>query len=129
VQLAVALAACVGLVILQRRSFRGEAEGPAMVLAALLASPFLLDYDLMLLAIPLAWMAREGLRTGFRPWEKIALAAAFVLPIASRSIASTLGLPLAPLVIGGLLVLVLRRGLEPGPAARPAALSGAPETL
>jgi alpha-1,2-mannosyltransferase len=100
-----------------------------MILAALLASPFLLDYDLMLLAIPLAWMAREGLRTGFRPWEKLTLLAAFVLPIASRSIASSLGLPLAPLAVGALFVLVLRRGLEQAPVGRPAVLSGAPETL
>jgi hypothetical protein len=129
IQIAVTFAACAGLVLLQRRSFRGGAEGPAMVTAALLASPYLLDYDLVLLAIPLAWMAREGLRTGFRPWEKLALLAAFALPIASRSIALGLGLPLAPLVIGALFVLVLRRGLEPAPAARPASLSGALETL
>jgi alpha-1,2-mannosyltransferase len=129
IQLAVTFAACAGLVLLQRRCFRGGAEGPAMVTAALLASPYLLDYDLVLLAIPLAWMAREGLRTGFRPWERLVLLAAFVLPIASRSIASSLGLPLAPLVIGALFVLVLRRGLEQAPIARPAALSGAPETL
>ena len=132
IQIAVTLAACAGLVLLQRRSFRGGAEGPAMVTAALLASPYLLDYDLVLLAIPLAWMTREGVRTGFRPWEKVTLLAAFVLPIASRSIASSLGLPLAPLVIGALFVLVLRRGLEPAQASggRPVRpLSGAPETL
>jgi hypothetical protein len=118
----VALAACAGLVALQRRAFRGAAEGPAMAAAALLASPFLLDYDLLLLAIPLAWMAREGLRTGFRPWEKLALAAAFVLPLMSRPLASTVGLPLAPIVIGAVFVLVLRRGLEPADtAAEPSA--------
>jgi alpha-1,2-mannosyltransferase len=117
VQIAVALAACAGLVLLQRRSFRSGAEGPAMMTAALLASPFLLDYDLLLLAIPLAWMAREGLRTGFRPWEKLVLALAFVLPLMSRSVASTIGLPLAPIVIGAVFVLVLRRGLEPADSA------------
>ena len=129
IQIAVTLAVCAGLVLLQRRSFRGGAEGPAMVTAALLASPYLLDYDLVLLAIPMAWMAREGLRCGFRRWEKLALLAAFVLPIVSRSVASSLSLPLAPLVIGALFVLVLRRGLEAAPITRPAPLSGAPETL
>ena len=128
-QIIVTLAVCAGLILLQRRAFRSPAEGPAMAAAALLASPFLLDYDLLLLAIPLAWMAREGVRTGFRPWEKLSLAAAFVLPIISRSLAQTIGLPLAPLVIGALFVLVLRRGLEAAPIARPAPLSGAPETL
>ena len=41
-----------------------------MVAAALLASPFLLDYDLTLLAIPLAWSVREALRAGFAPGER-----------------------------------------------------------
>jgi hypothetical protein len=112
VQTATALAACLGLIYLQRRAFRGDAEGPAMAIASLLASPFLLDYDLLLLAIPLAWLAREGVRTGFKPWEKLVLAAAFVLPLVSRSLALTIGLPLGPFVIGALFILVLRRGVD-----------------
>jgi alpha-1,2-mannosyltransferase len=115
-QIIAALGVCAALVDLQRRAFRSNAEGPAMVAAALLASPFLLDYDLVLLAIPLAWIARESLRTGFLPWEKIVLAAAFVLPLASRSIATYAGIPLAPFVVAAVFVLVLRRASEPAPA-------------
>ena len=91
-----------------------------MVAAALLASPFLLDYDLVLLAIPLAWVARDSLRTGFLPWEKIILAVAFVMPIVSRSIATYAGIPLAPLVIAAVFILVLRRAgrTAPAPATR-----------
>ena len=37
-----------------------------MIVAALLASPFLLDYDLVILAAPLAWLASEAASTGFR---------------------------------------------------------------
>ena len=70
-----AVIVCGALIWGQRWAFRHEAEGPAMVAAALLASPFLLDYDLMLLAIPLAWLTAQGLRTGFLPWEKLLLAA------------------------------------------------------
>ena len=106
------LGVCAALVALQRRSFRSRAEGPAMIAAALLASPFLLDYDLVLLAIPLAFLAREGARLGFRPYEKIILLAAFVLPAVSRSIAGHFGLPLGPLVIAAVLVLVLKRAGE-----------------
>jgi hypothetical protein len=118
-QIAVALAVCAGLVHLQRRAFHANAEGPAMVCAALLASPFLLDYDLVLLAIPLAWIARDSLRDGFRPWEKIILAAAFFLPAVSRSIAHYASIPLAPLIIGAVFILVLRRAIEPAPATAP----------
>jgi hypothetical protein len=94
-------------------------QGAALVLATLLASPFLLDYDLMLLAIPLAWLFMEGRTHGFAPWEKFVLIAAFVLPLVSRSMASAIGVPLAPLVIACLFVLVLRRaGLFQGGLSR-----------
>ena len=82
-----------------------------MIGAALLASPFLLDYDLVILAAPLAWMVSEGMRTGFRDWEKTGLAAAFVLPAVSRTLATQIHLPLAPFVLAGLFALILRRGV------------------
>ena len=59
VQALVALAAAAALFHLQRREFRGPSETPALVAATLLASPFLLDYDLTLLAFPMPfWRAR-----------------------------------------------------------------------
>ncbi len=123
VQAAVLAFAVAGLVWLQRHAFRGAAEGPAMVVAALLASPFLLDYDLILLAIPLAWMVREGARTGFLPWEKTTMLLAFVLPAISRTLATQAHIPLAPPVMGVLFLLILRRG-SPGSGAA----AGVPES-
>jgi hypothetical protein len=104
-QVVILLAACAA----QHRTIGTPAEGPAMIAAALLATPFLLDYDLLLLAIPLAWLTREGLRTGFLRWEKIGLMAGFILPAVSRTLALTLSLPLAPAVIGAILFLMVRR--------------------
>ena len=116
-QIVAALGVCAALVLLQRRAFRSPAEGPAMIAAALLASPFLLDYDLVLLGVPLAFAAREGLREGFRPWEKTILFAAFVLPAVSRSVAALAGVPLGPIVIAGVLIVVLGRATAPREAA------------
>jgi len=110
VQALVALAAVAGLVWLQRRAPRSGAEGPAMIVAGLLVSPYLFDYDLILLAIPLAWMLRQGARTGFLDWEKAVMAAAFVLPVVSRSLATAVRIPIAPLIIAGLFAVLLRRG-------------------
>src|SRR5579883_2115986 len=106
-QAAVAVAAALCLVALNRR--RGPVEGPAIAAAALLASPFLLDYDLTLLAIPIAWLARDGARTGFAPGEKIVLACGFLLPLCSRVIAGLVGVPVAPLVIAAVFYYVARR--------------------
>ena len=113
VQAIVAVGVCGALIAHQRKGFRAPAEGPAMVAAALLASPFMLDYDLVILAIPLAWLTREGMRTGFRSWEKIVLSAGFVVPLISRPIMSTAGAPVGPLVVGAVFWLLLRRWAEP----------------
>ena len=114
-QVLAALGASAGVIVLQRRARGSGAEGPLVVMAALLASPFLLDYDLALMAIPLAWITAQGVKTGFLPWEKIGLLAAFLLPAVSRNIAMTLGIPLAPLVMAALYGAVMRRGLMQPP--------------
>jgi alpha-1,2-mannosyltransferase len=118
-QIATALCAVTALWRLERRAFRAPAEAAAIVCACLLASPFLLDYDLTLIAIPLVWLLGEGLRTGFLPFEKALLTLAFALPLVSRTIAGVVGLPLAPLIIAAILALTLRRALTraPGGAA------------
>ena len=81
-----------------------------MIAAGLLASPFLLDYDLTLLAIPLAWAARRrGARDGFAPGEKIALLLASDARCSggARGSPAALGLPIAPLAIAATLVFVV----------------------
>ena len=88
---------------------RGETEGAATAAAALLASPFLLDYDLMLLAIPLVVLARTGLERGFRSWEIVVLLAAYILPLVSRSIGLALHMPLGPAVVLAVFVLAVGR--------------------
>ena len=85
------------------------AEGAVLAAAACLATPFLLDYDLLLLAVPLAWVAAEGERGGYFPWEKLVLAAVFLLPLVVRPIATLAGLPIAPPLLIALLWVVARR--------------------
>jgi hypothetical protein len=119
-QAAAAIAMVAVVVAVARRRTApggGLALGAVTANATLLASPFLLDYDLMLLAIPIAWMVREARRTGFRPWEKTALFAAFVLPLVSRTVAMRLGVPLGPPVDAALLYVVAGRALAPRPEA------------
>jgi hypothetical protein len=110
-----ALAAAAALIWLQRRDFRGPSEAAALIAATLLASPFLLDYDLTLLAFPLAYLAREGLERGFAPFEKSVLVLAYLLPLASRILAGGLDLPIAAPTIAATLYFVVRRR-PPGPA-------------
>jgi alpha-1,2-mannosyltransferase len=111
VQGLVALAAAGALVFLIRARPESAAAGPALAGATLLASPFLFDYDLAILAIPLGWLASAGVRRGFLPWEKLTLLLGFVLPLVSRSLAVSLGIPIGPVVIALVMAAVVRRGL------------------
>jgi hypothetical protein len=118
VQAAVALGAAAAAVRTIRCNPRSAAEGPLIIMASLLASPFLLDYDLALLAFPLAWLAGQGLNDGFRPWEKTVLLCAYVLPVVSRMLAMQAHLPVASVTLAALFAMILRRAATDAP--RPA---------
>lgn len=108
-QALVGLAVVTVLLFVARKSMSGVALGALVASAAALTSPYFLDYDLALLAIPLAWATAQGVRTGFLPWEKSILIFAFALPAFSRVIAFAFGVPLAPLAVGLLFWVVARR--------------------
>jgi hypothetical protein len=92
-------AVCLALVVLVRRMEDALAQGALMAVAALLATPFVLDYDLTLLAIPLANLFSAALRDAFLPYEKMILLAAYLLPSVARPLGQYLHLPVAPAVI------------------------------
>jgi len=97
------------VMLLIRMSARRVGEGALIVMACLLCTPFLLDYDLLLLAFPLVWVMSEAQRTQWLPWEKTILFAAYLLPFISRVMAMRVGLPIAPVVMTALLWVVVRR--------------------
>lgn len=109
VQSAVSLAALVALAWAVRRRPGGHAEGAALAAAALVCSPYLVDYDLAILGLPLAWVLAQSIRTGFKPWEKLLLLAGYMLPIVSHGLAESLRVPVAPFVLCAMLALAVRR--------------------
>ncbi|MCB1544354.1 MAG: DUF2029 domain-containing protein [Methylobacteriaceae bacterium] len=109
VQAAVALPVIGILLFVARKSLSGEAIGALVATAAALTSPYFLDYDLALLAIPLAWATAQGVKSGFLPWEKSILVFVFALPAFSRVLAFAIGVPLAPLALGLLFWCIVRR--------------------
>jgi hypothetical protein len=86
-----------------------ELQAAALALGSLLATPYVLDYDLVALAVAIAFFARHGLRCGFRDFEISLLAAAWIVPLLSRSIAGATSIPLGLLVELAFYALVLRR--------------------
>ena len=91
-----------------RQTVSALCNAAALCAAALLATPFVLDYDLTLLAVPLVWLYAQTQREGFLPWERLLLAAAFLLPLLSRTLA-TAYLPVAPVLLMAVLAAIVRR--------------------
>lgn len=83
----------------RQRNASPNAHAALCVAASTLMSPFFLDYDLTILAFPLAWLFTEGLRRGFLSWEKAILVAAYLLPIGARNLALHFGVPVAPFLL------------------------------
>jgi len=98
----------IALLFRQRQTGTPLANAAALCTGALLATPFVLDYDLTLLAVPLVWLYAETQRTGFLPWERLLLGLGYLLPLFSRTLA-TFYLPVAPLLLMALLLAIVRR--------------------
>lgn len=91
------------LVLLWRSSVRYEIKAAALALGAVLATPYVFMYDLVVLAIPFALIVRVGLETGFRKSEIIALAISGALLLSFCVITAPVGFA-AALVLGGVIV-------------------------
>src|SRR6185369_15758895 len=89
-----------------------ELKAAALALGSLLATPYVLDYDLVVLAVAIAFFARHGLNRGFRGYEISVLAAAWAVPLLTRSIAGATGVPLGLIVMLIFYGLVLRRAVH-----------------
>ncbi len=123
-QAALIVALGIAIVRLWRSAAAPALKSAALCLAAILATPYVLDYDLMVLAPAIAFFALDGLGRGFRAWEKSALAALWLAPLVTRSVAHVTLIPLAVPAMLAVFVLLLRRA-EPE-AAMPAALPAVP---
>ncbi len=108
-QAAVTLLALGSLIWAWRRPAPLELKAAVLGCSALLVSPLTLYYDLVLLALPLLYLALEGLRHGWRSGERELLVAAWVLPLVVLPLGQVASLQLAPFVILAVLAIPLRR--------------------
>jgi alpha-1,2-mannosyltransferase len=101
----------VGALMLRPQGARsGRAEMAAIAASVPFCSPFMLEYDLLILAVPMAWLLGEALRDGFRRGELLALVAAYLAPILFKLTLFDNALKLGVMAAAGLLfVMVLRR--------------------
>jgi hypothetical protein len=108
-QLSLGLVLAVSIIWLWRSNAAFDLKASALATASLLATPYVLDYDLMVLAISIAFFLRHCFRHGFQPFEISALAAAWIVPLLSRSVAGVTLIPLGLLAMIALYAITMRR--------------------
>jgi arabinofuranan 3-O-arabinosyltransferase len=114
----------VVLTLMWRSRISYSLKAAALATGTLLITPYLFMYDMMVLAIPVAFLVRIGLKNGFRSYELPALGCAAGLVVSFIFLGAPVGLG-ATLIVAGLILgrCGLRRAValpaaDPGLAAR-----------
>jgi alpha-1,2-mannosyltransferase len=108
-QAAVSLAVGATLIWLWRSAASFALKASALCLSAMLASPYGYDYDMMILAPAIVFLASDAMSKGWRPWEKTLLAALWLMPIVARGIALATFIPLGVVIMIAVYIAILRR--------------------
>ncbi|WP_341713481.1 glycosyltransferase family 87 protein [Erythrobacter sp.] len=105
IQLIVAGTVSLAVVSVSWRRDWSHALAALVLTGAALVTPFALDYDMVILALPLLYLAG----TGYRDWEKAISAFAFLATLLARPLALQFGVPTIPLALVGLFWVLWRR--------------------
>ncbi len=108
------LAAAAAVAWLWRRPVPLGLRASGLILALPLATPYAQFYDLVMLALPIAWLAWEARAGGWMRGEALALVVLWVAPLATRMLAKGIAVQPWPLILAALLMLVLRRARRDG---------------
>jgi hypothetical protein len=111
VQITLALMLAASLAWLWQSDAAFELKAAGLATASLLATPYVLDYDLVVLSVAIAFFVKHGLSRGFRDYEISLLAAVWIVPLLSRGIAGVTGMPLGLSVMLALYVFTVRRAV------------------
>jgi len=117
-QIGVTLALAAALVWLWRSSAAYPLKAAGLLIGSLLATPYSLDYDLMVLAPAIAYLSIDGIARGFSPYEKTVLAGLWIVPLVARSIPQATLIPLAVPMMLLAMIFMLRRAMNECGAAR-----------
>lgn len=117
-QAGVAALAAAMVFFLWRNKASDELKGAGLILGALLATPYVVEYDLVLLAPAAALLLKEAMREGFRDYEKLILVFAFLVPAMTRFIAKSFDVSAGWLSILLLALIVAARAAPESMARR-----------
>ena len=110
----------VVLVRLWRSNLAFGLKGAGLCIAAILCTPYSLDYDLMLLAPAIALLAAEAKAQDLRPYEGAMLALLWLAPLMTRGLAQVTLIPLGLVaMLWAYYGLAMRLPARRNPALRP----------
>jgi Glycosyltransferase family 87 len=98
------------------RKARPDVRNAAVTAAVLISTPYVLDYDFVVLLAGIAFLWRDADRHGWLPWEKSSLALIWFAPFVARNLAALTLFPLGLLTAILLLWLAVRRHLKASPS-------------
>ena len=81
----------------------------AVLAAALLSTPYVLDYDFTMLGVAIAFLIADGRARGWLRWEASLLAFAWGAPLFARAVTGLTGVPVALIAALAIFALALRR--------------------
>ncbi len=114
VQLAAAMGAATAVVWIWRRVQSDTLRGAVLVAAIPLASPYVFEYDLVVLILAVLLLWRDGLARGWHRGEPLGLLLVWVMAVLPPAVTESLGCHPGVLFTVLLLGLVVRRALRDG---------------
>jgi hypothetical protein len=108
-QAAVSLAAAGTVLWIWLKPCGFPVKAAALAAGTLLVTPYFVDYDLVVLALPIAWLSWEAMNSAFLPWEKSILFLVWLFPLFARMLSLLAHVPLTPLVLALLMSAIVRR--------------------
>lgn len=108
-QILIAVAALATMVYLAWRR-AGNARNAAVCAAVFLTTPFVLDYDLVVVEVGAAFLVARGLHLGFTLWEKTAIGLLWIAPGLARLATMGAAIPFSLIAAMSLLIMAVHRG-------------------
>jgi hypothetical protein len=118
VQLVFTLVAMSAVAWLASSKERPELRNAMVCAAAMLSTPYVLDYDLLVLLPALAWLYLDGRERGFLPWDLTLMAFIWIAPLVARTFAEWTLVPLGLISVLAVASIALRRWIRALPSRR-----------
>ncbi len=84
-------------------------KGSALILGIPFVMPYFLQYDLVILVIPLVLLAYDCFTRGYRLYELVILVLLFVFPLLNQALATSFQIQICPIILAAVLYMITRR--------------------